>query len=255
MQIILLKTLKDVKILNNDNLKALLYEYSKKRDLKVFEADNRKQLIYEKNPRLSEIEKELSDYSISTAKILLNSNSPELLKKLNNKIANLKAEKEKILKSLNIDSTYFLPDYDCKICNDTGYVTSGYKTTMCLCLKQRLYDQEYNSINLYNMQNQTFNKFNYNVYSDVVNKSEYNSDISPLENIKNIRNICNNFIKNFDDPDEKNLLFFGKSGVGKTFLSSCIANELIKNGKTVLYQTAPIMLDSIIDYRLRKTFW
>ena len=39
---------------------------------------------------------------------------------------------------------------------------------------------------------------------------------------------------------------------GKTYLSSCIANELLKKGKTVLYQTAPIMLDSIIDYRFGK---
>ena len=39
---------------------------------------------------------------------------------------------------------------------------------------------------------------------------------------------------------------------GKTFMSNCIANELLKNGKTVLYQTAPVMLDSIIDYRFGK---
>ena len=39
---------------------------------------------------------------------------------------------------------------------------------------------------------------------------------------------------------------------GKSFLSSCIANEILKKGKTVLYQTAPIMLDTIIDYRFGK---
>lgn len=39
---------------------------------------------------------------------------------------------------------------------------------------------------------------------------------------------------------------------GKTFLSDCIAYELLKQGKTVLYQTAPIMLDTIIDYRFRN---
>jgi len=42
-------------------------------------------------------------------------------------------------------------------------------------------------------------------------------------------------------------------GLGKTFLSNCIANELLKQGKTVLYQTAPNMLDSIIDYRFNKS--
>ena len=42
-------------------------------------------------------------------------------------------------------------------------------------------------------------------------------------------------------------------GLGKTFLSTCIANQIIKKGKTVLYQTAPVMLDSIIDYRFNKS--
>jgi len=39
---------------------------------------------------------------------------------------------------------------------------------------------------------------------------------------------------------------------GKTFLSNCIANEVLNMNKTVLYQTAPIMLDEIIDYRFNR---
>ena len=40
---------------------------------------------------------------------------------------------------------------------------------------------------------------------------------------------------------------------GKTFMSNCIAKEILKKGKNVLYQTAPVMLDTIIDYRFGKT--
>ena len=47
-------------------------------------------------------------------------------------------------------------------------------------------------------------------------------------------------------------MFTGNTGLGKTFLSNAIANELLKSGKTVLYQTAPNMLDSIINYRFNK---
>ena len=39
---------------------------------------------------------------------------------------------------------------------------------------------------------------------------------------------------------------------GKTFMSNCIAQELLKNGKTVLYQTAPVLLESVIDYKMSK---
>ena len=64
--------------------------------------------------------------------------------------------------------------------------------------------------------------------------------------------MCLNFIDKFDDINEKNLLFTGNTGLGKSFLSSCIANELLKKGKTVLYQTAPTMLDTLVDYRFGK---
>ena len=39
---------------------------------------------------------------------------------------------------------------------------------------------------------------------------------------------------------------------GKTFMSNCIAYDLLKKGKTVLYQTAPVLLENIIDYKINK---
>ena len=69
---------------------------------------------------------------------------------------------------------------------------------------------------------------------------------------KLIKNICESFINNFDNINTKNLLFTGNTGLGKTFLSSCIANELLKKEKTVLYQTSSVMLDTIISYRFGK---
>ena len=129
---------------------------------------------------------------------------------------------------------------------------NGTTTEMCNCLKQKIYDIEYNKSNMNNLKTQNFENFNLNFYSNEVNKEKYQSDISPRENIKLILKACNNFIENFDDINEKNLLFCGKTGLGKTFLSSCIANELIKKEKTILYQTASVMLDTIINYRFGK---
>lgn len=238
--------------MNSSNLKTLLTEYSRKRDLEVSKARERKKAIYDQNPKLQEIDNSLSKYAITTAKLLLSSNNKELVKELNEKIEQLKKEKNLIYNQLNIDESYFQPNFSCKICNDTGYVSNGYTTEICKCLKQKLFDIEYNKYNVYNMKNNTFDKFKLSYYSDEINKSKYNSNISPKENMSQILNISKNFIKNFDDESEKNLLFTGNTGLGKTFLSTCIANELINSGKTVLYQTSPVMLDTIINYRLRK---
>ena len=49
------------------------------------------------------------------------------------------------------------------------------------------------------------------------------------------------------------MLFIGNTGLGKTFLTNCIANEILKQGKTVLYQTAPVMFDQLLDEKFGKT--
>lgn len=238
--------------MNNSYLKDILIEYDKKRMLEEQEADNKKAKFYNEHPELQKLDEKITSLAISTSLSLINKNSKEKLDELNRNIKNLKDEKNKILNSLNISEDYFLPKYECPICKDTGYITKNNQTEMCSCLKQKLFDLEYNKSNIYNLKNQNFENFNLNLYSNDTNPEKYKSKVSPRENISLIRDICLKFIENFDNPTEKNLLFTGNTGLGKTFLSSCIANELIKKGKTVLYQTAPVMLDTIIDYRFNK---
>ena len=238
--------------MNNTILTNILKEYEKKRILAEKDLEKRKNTLYLENPRLYEIEQELSKIGIATAKSLILSNNSDILNTLNKNVEILKKEKTEILKKLNLPNDYLLPNYSCKNCNDTGYITNNYQSTMCNCLKQEIFNIEYNKSNIANLETQNFENFSSQIYSDIVNVEKYNSEISPRENIELIKNICLNFINNFDNPNEKNLLFTGTTGVGKTFLSSCIAKEIIEKGKTVLYQTAPIMLDTIIDYKFNK---
>ena len=239
--------------MNTTLLKSLLIMYENKRTKKLAEAEKRKEDLYTKNPRFSEIDNQLSTLSISASKNLISSSNFEYLDNLRKQIEALKKEKKELLLSITNDENYLLPKYDCNLCNDTGYITENYKTQMCQCLKQQLYNIEYNKSNISNLENHKFENFLSTVYSTEVDKVKYNSDISPRENIEIIKKISQKFIKNFDDSNEKNLLFTGNTGLGKTFLSGCIANELLKKGKNVLYQTAPVMLDTIIDYRFGKT--
>ncbi len=241
-----------LEILNNSNLKNLLSEYEKKRLNSIYEAEKRKEQIYKENPRLEEIDDILSKEAIRVSKLLIVSKDTTLLEELNRKISDLKNEKIKILNSIGKDISYLKPIYECSSCEDTGYVTKNYNTTMCNCLKQKLFNIEYNKSNIYNLEKQNFNNFSSDLYSTQIDEKKYNSKISPRENIEKIKKLCINFIENFDNEEEKNLLFTGNTGLGKSFLSSCIANEILKKGKTVLYQTAPVMLDTIIDYRFGK---
>lgn len=239
--------------MNESTLKTLLKEYEQKRIRAELDLENRKQELYKHNPKLEEIENNLNLYAIKMAKsIIISNNTSNCLENLKSKIAKLNEEKRVILNSLNIDENFFKPKYECSLCNDTGYIKSGINSTLCSCIKQKLFDIEYNKSNIHDLKNNNFDCFNISLYSNIVNEELYNSNLSPKDNIINIKEICINFINNFNNPSEKNLLFTGNTGLGKTFLSNCIANELIKNGKTVLYQTAPVMLDTIMDYRFGK---
>lgn len=238
--------------MNPTLLKSLLVMYENKRNRKLEEAELKKEKLYKENPRFSEIDDKLSSLSIQASKNLINSNNFEYLENLRKQIETLKKEKKELLVSLTNNENYLQPVYDCKLCNDTGYITTNYNTQMCNCLKQQLFDLEYNKSNISNLQNHKFENFLSTCYSEKVDNSKYGSDISPRANIEIIKKISLNFIKNFDNPEEKNLLFTGNTGLGKTFLSECIANELLKMGKNVLYQTSPVMLDTIINYRFGK---
>ena len=238
--------------MENNVLKSLLKEYEKKKYYKELEFEEKKQEFFNSHTELKEINNILNKCAIDISKAILSGNQEKI--KTSKKIYEEKKRiKEEISNKIKFPKDLIEPDYDCKICKDTGYVLDiNHKSVLCNCIKQKIYNEQYNKSNIGNINLQNFSNFNYNVYSDEVNKEKYKSNISPRENIRQIVNISKKFIDNFDSPNEKNLLFTGNTGLGKTFLSNCIAKELLDKNKTVLYQTAPILLDSIIDYRFGK---
>ena len=238
--------------MNNSILNELLKEYDNKRLNAIRDAEKRKNKLYSSNPKLQQIDNELSQISINAAKSILQKNSKKSLTDLKEKIEKLKKEKEQYLKSINIPTNYLLPKYECNICNDTGYIYKSDQSIMCNCLKQRIYNIEYNQKNINNIENQTFQNFNIKLFSNKIDEKKYNTNISPRNNIINIKKVAENFTNNFDDINTKNLIFSGGTGLGKTYLSNCIINELLKKGKTVMYQTAPIMLEKLISELFTK---
>ncbi|MBR3697048.1 MAG: ATP-binding protein [Clostridia bacterium] len=139
------------------------------------------------------------------------------------------------------------------MCKDTGFINKAGLSFICTCLKQKIYDVAYNKSNMGNLERENFSTFNLKIFSDKPNRELYKSEFSPRQNMEMMKEKANSFIKNFDVPNEKNLLFTGNTGTGKTFLINCIASEILKEGKTVLYQTSPLMLDSILDEKFGKT--
>ena len=84
---------------------------------------------------------------------------------------------------------------------------------MCNCLRQKLLDISFNKSNMSNLDKENFSTFNENIFSDEVDIAKYKFNISPRTNIKNIKNKCIEFVENFENPNYKNLLFSGNTGL------------------------------------------
>ena len=198
--------------MSNDVLNSLLKEYEQRKLRAEIDLDKRKADLYNRLPELQKIEDELNKLSIETAKNLLNNKGN--IADFEKKVEDLKYKKACILHDANIQPDYLKPNYSCKICNDTGYVTDeNYKTEMCSCLKQRLLDISFNKSNMSNLDKENFDTFNSDLYSNDVDVAKYKFNISPRSNILNIKEKCIEFVNNFYNPEYKNLLFSGNTGL------------------------------------------
>lgn len=199
--------------MSNEILNSLLKEYEQKKLKAELDLEKKKEALYQKLPELERIENELNHYAIQTAKNILN-NETRSLENLKQKIEVLKYRKSCILQEANLSLHDLEPIYECPICKDTGYVMEkSHKTSMCNCLKQRLLDYSFNKSNMSSLDKENFNTFNENLFSDEVDVAKYHFNISPRENIKKIKQKCIQFVNEFDNPECKNLLFSGNTGL------------------------------------------
>ncbi len=238
--------------MNTQVYKQLDIEYQKKRDKALSQAEHRKREAYEKYPELTHVEHEIKKTGLELARLILHADQDsnkgsavELEARLNR----LREEREKALQKLGVPPGCFEPEYECRLCKDTGFIMES-GGERCSCYRQRLINLAYRQANLEAVRLENFDTFDPEVYPDRPEK-KYGADMSPRDNMLGIKDKCLKFVENFDSPDEKNLLFTGEPGRGKTFMSNCIAKEMIDRGKTVIYQTAPRLLDLIMDYKMR----
>lgn len=224
-----------------------------KRYYDSLQADNaslmrrKKEKLYAVCPRIEEIDREISSAGINAAKnaILSGKNAMEYMHEAQKKIDLLKNEKISLMLKNGFPENYLEPVYKCPNCKDTGFIGNE----KCSCFTQKTVDLAYNNSNMRDIiDEENFENFNINFYSNEVDDFE---GISPRENMSIILNRCYDFAKNFGNGTG-NLLFYGRAGLGKTFLCSCIAREVLNKGYTVLYSTAGQLFKSVEKERFNR---
>ncbi len=183
--------------------------------------------VYSVNPKLNEIDFALSKIGADIA-IAAMSGGSRAVETLKDEANLLTAEKNAILKKSKIENI----DYDCTLCNDTGYINGK----ICDCVKEiakNIITKELCS--LMPISECTFDNF----------KLKYYTDADSEKRMRGIFNICKEYAENFAPETASNLLFMGASGLGKTHLSLAITGEVVKKGYLPVYGPAENLFNMI----------
>ena len=163
-------------------------------------------IMVRKNSKFAELEMKERELSFEIGKKRA---FGENIKEKQSELQEVKRLKHAILLSLGLDSADLVPNYSCKKCNDTGYINGQ----MCRCLKEKLSREILNESGMSQLQLQPFSSFSTEIAKDEEHKSQ----------LLKIKNIFEDISQKFPNTKYKTVILSGKTGVGKTFLASCLA--------------------------------
>jgi len=201
--------------------------------------------VYNASPRVRELDMELrasmSEYLGAALGIDTAIHADDI------RIKNLKLQEERKKEIVNcgFQKDYLDNEYMCLKCHDTGYIN----IRMCDCLKVIYKEEQRASLsNLFKLGNETFDSFNLMYYDDI---SAYETSISPRRNMEIVYEMCVEYARKFGNMS-MNLFLTGAPGLGKTFLSACIARVVADKGFSVVYDTAPSIFSKYEDAQFQR---
>lgn len=184
--------------------------------------------VYAKIPAVRQIDEEIKNTGYSAISSVLHQEAD--IEQARKKIHVLYSQRAQLLAGHGYPENYTDMQYQCNKCKDTGFI----KTVPCSCraaVKSKLLLEKSNLPE--NLHFESFDHFRYDLYDS---QPFGNDQISPKDNIKAVVKSLKRFIRAF--PNGENILLFGKTGLGKTYLSGCIAKEITCKGFEVFYQSA-----------------
>lgn len=219
--------------LTNAQYNTIMRTYDAKQAKHRALLEKRQAEIEQTIPAYRNLQTQIIETSMEYARLALQMDTSTVdFSQLRKKNEELAKKKEAILLANGYPVNYLAPTYDCPDCKDTGMI----ENKRCHCFNQAIVDLLYSQSNLSTiLQGKDFTTFSFDYYDNIV--VDPKSKCTARQNIENIYRTCQSFVRNFDTKFE-NLFFYGNAGLGKTFLSHCIAKELLQTAHTVLYLTS-----------------
>ena len=186
-------------------------------------------LAYAQQPRLREIDKQLRMTMAKAARAVFAGGDAEaLMNQAKEENLALQREREWILEE-QFEPGFLDETPICSVCSGTGYVGS----TMCDCLAELCRQEQKKELTFLSAGRESFDQFRLDYYSDKPTPAGY----SPRVVMEKTYQDCRRYAFGFNMASG-NLLFSGNTGLGKTFLSACIARAVADQGYSVVYESA-----------------
>lgn len=206
------------------------------------EQQRRTDLIYHRIPEIESIDQRMRSQMSDLVRLTLSkpADLSHRLEKLQKENLDLQMRKAELLHAQGFPIDYLDEIVSCKVCGDTGMVDGR----LCACMERR-YNRELTkelSV-LLRSGDESFERFDLSLYPDT---PEQESGVSARSAMRIVFSACRGFADSFPDvpANLRNLLLRGDSGLGKTYLSACIARSVAERGYSVCYDTASAALEA-----------
>ena len=206
------------------------------------EQQRRTDLIYHRIPEIESIDRRMRSQMSDLVRLTLSkpADLSHRLESLQKENLDLQMRKAELLHAQGFPIDYLGEIVSCKVCGDTGMVDGR----LCACMERR-YNRELTkelSV-LLRSGDESFERFDLSLYPDT---PEQESGVSARSAMRIVFSACRGFADSFPDvpANLRNLLLRGDSGLGKTYLSACIARSVAERGYSVCYDTASAALEA-----------
>ncbi len=223
--------------LNKQQYDQIIRGYELTRDKNRYISAERRKKVYAKIPPYRILDESLGGIASKRVRLAIEGDE-SALSDLHEEINKISIKKKLLLSDGGFPADFLDPIYDCPDCHDTGYITDpdGLKTK-CHCFRDREIEILYDQTNI----REALAENNFDALSYDFQEGE------DLVHFKKAVKVCREFVQNFEQ-DYHNILFYGTVGTGKSFLSGCIANEIILKGRSVLYFSAEKLFEDLAYY-------
>lgn len=196
------------------------------------ESARRLEEIYARSPRLREIENGIRSAMarVLAASFASGRDPAAAIEAAKQENLELQHQRDWILQSLDLDEADLTPQPVCAVCGGSGYVGER----MCECLRELCRQEQKRELSSLLATRETFEAFRLDYYPE---EPDPTFGVSPRRLMEKVYRRCVRYAREFS-PESPSLLLTGGPGLGKTFLSACIARSVAEAGYSVVYDTA-----------------